>query len=213
MVLSHKLITNHYNYVIEDRNIILLIIIHLHINKKINDVKLKASFKNYRNRTLNRLVNTYHCRINNKWYNDEQMKTIYLDIYEDIEKKDLTIEQVLPYINLLLNKNKNYCIDFIYKQYVEPISSLTYYSYGEVLEIFDSFKIKGIELISFEDAIGLGDGYCCEDCSGDYEQYKYSNYEDLMSNDFKKKFLSKSKEFLRNKKTASSYKNPNNILY
>ena len=212
MVLSHKLITNFYNKSIKDRNIILLIIINLHIDKKINDAKLKALFKNYRNKTLTRFVKTHHCTINDKWYNDENMKQIYLDVYEDMPKKDLTIEQVLPYLNLLLNRNKNYCIDFIYKQYVEPITSSIYCLNDEQIDLFNSFKIGEISLTPYYEMIGLGSGYCCEDCDGDYEAYKWARYESLMSAEFTKNLLDKVKSFLQGKKTASSYRNPNNIL-
>lgn len=212
MVLSHKLITNNYNWTLEERNIILLIIIHLHIDKKINDAKLKALFKNYRNKTLTRHIGTHHCTINNKWYKDEPMKNIYLDIYEDMPKKDLTIEQVLPYLNLLLNRNKNYCIDFIYKQFVEPVTKAIDYLNRNDIDIFNSFKMGEISLKYYKDILGLGEGYCCEDCCGDYEDYKRMQYKYSLGLDFRDKLLDKIKSFLQSKKTASSYKNPNNIL-
>ena len=212
MVLSHKLITNNYNWTLEERNIILLIIIHLHIDKKINDAKLKALFKNYRNKTLTRRIGTHHCTINNKWYNDEPMKNIYLDIYEDMPKKDLTIEQVLPYLILLLNRNKNYCIDFIYKQFVEPVTKAIHYLNRNDIDLFNSFKMGEISLKSYEDTLGLGDGYCCEDCDGDYEDYKRMQFQYSLGRDFRDKLLDKIKSFLQSKKTLGSYKNPNNIL-
>jgi hypothetical protein len=137
------------------------------------------------------------------------MKNIYLDIYDDIPRKDLTLEQVLPYINLLLNKNKNYCIDFIYKQFVEPIANSIYYSYKT--DLIESFKLFKIDETSFY-IEGLGDGYCCEDCDGSYTEYKGNKYQIEVANIIKNNLIEKAKSFLQSKKTASSYKNLNNIL-
>lgn len=210
MVLSHKLITYRAR-ALESRNIILLILIHLHIDKKINDAQLKAFFKNYRKGILDRFVKTYHCSINDKWYNEEPMLEVFFDIYNDIPNKDLTIEQVLPYLNLLLNKNKNYCIDFIYKQFVEPaIIFMNIYSDNSI-DFLNSFKL-GIDIPTYSQMIGLGSGYCCEDHDGDYEEYKRRNYEYVVSNNLPQRFKDKAKSFLQSKKTVSSYKNPNNIL-
>jgi hypothetical protein len=211
MVLSHKLITSDYHRVLEDRNTILLIIIHLHIDKKINDAKLKALFKNYRNGTLTRHINTYYSKVNDRWYNDEPMRNIYLDIYEFMPKKDLSLEQVLPYLNLLLNRNKNYCIDFIYKQYVEPIANSIYFIHNNQIDLIESLKLIEIDLTSF-DADDLGDGYCCEDCDGSYAQYKSNKYELEVAKVIKNNLIEKAKSFLQSKKTWGSYKNPNNIL-
>jgi|GEM_PF-5481418 len=209
MVLSHNLITYDYSKIIKDKNIILLIIIHLHIEKKINYVNLKALFKNYRNGILERNVKTYHCHINDEWYYGEPMRDVYLNLYEDMPKKDLTIEQVLPYLNLLLNKNRNYCIDFIFKQYVEPIANSIYYSYRA--DLIESFKLFKIDETSFY-IKDLGDGYCCEDCDGSYAEYKSNKYEIEVANIVKNNLIEKAKSFLQSKKTVSSYKNPDNIL-
>ena len=214
MVLSHKLITRDYHRVLEDRNTILLIIIHLHIEKKINDAKLKALFKNYRNGALTRHINTYYSKVNDRWYNDEPMRNIYLDIYEFMPKKDLSLEQVLPYLNLLLNRNKNYCIDFIYKQYVEPVTRNIDLFNNNTIELFNSFQLNSglVSLTPYHQVVGLGSGYCCEDHDGDYEDYKRRNYEYSMGREFKDKLIEKAKSFLQSKKTWGSYKNPNNIL-
>ena len=211
MVLSHKLITNNYSRALDDKNIILLILIHLHIEKKINDAQLKALFKNYRKGILHRYVKTYHCSINDKWYNDEPMLEVFFDIYNDIPNKDLTVEQVLPYLNLLLNKNKNYCIDFIYKQFFEPTVIFMNIFSDSSIDFINSFKL-GIDIPTYSQTTDLGSGYCCEDHDGDYEEYKRRNYEYVVSRDLPQKLKDKAKSFLQSKKTASSYKNLNNIL-
>lgn len=216
MILSHKLITNNYIRSISERDIILLILIHLHIAKKINDAKLKALFKNYRKGILDRYVKNYYCSINDKWYNEERMIDVYLDIYHKIPKKDLTLEEVLPYINLLLNKNKNYCIDFIYKQIVEPIIYNIDIYRMDTINIFNSLEIEKdgefVSITRYEDAVGLGYGYCCEEHDGDYEEYKRRNYANVVGYDYSEKLIEKAKKYLQSKKTESSYRNMNNIL-
>lgn len=217
MVLSHKLFINHYGHGhIEQNDLALLIIANLHVNKKISDEKMKGMIASLRKGIFVRFVKTYHCKINDKWYNDENTLDIYKEVFNELcPKSDLTVDQFIPYINLLINKNKNYCIDHIYYQYVKPLIKNTEY-WGSVDKL-KSFDIKGLDriVLSYEDAdskYSLGSGHCCEDCDGDYEDYKRMKYEYLYKKESDKYLKQLFKYHLFNLKTDSKFRNPNEKL-
>lgn len=161
--------------------VVFLIITHLHIQSKINDEKMKAMFKSLKNETLLRKVNTHHCKINNKWYNDEEMFTILCEVYNEVcVRKDLDIETVLKYLNKFLNGNRNYCINYIYIEFILPLFSNL--SDPKNVKLLKTFEVKtfNVNYISYEEADERGDlsfGYCCEDCDGCLGEYKRSRYE------------------------------------
>jgi hypothetical protein len=226
MKLSHKLIPSSKNfngywysseYNIEDENIALLCIINLHLDKKINDTKLLALFKQYNNKNLIRKVNTFHCKINNKWYNDENTLNIYIECYNEFcLKRDLDIETCLKYFNLLLNKNKNYCIDFLYFNFCEPlINNIIHYdrfndSVINILTETLSIRENKMSFESFKDTSMATSGYCCSDCDGCLSEYKFLQYRSYLGFDFKEKIEKDIKEELNKLKT---YYVRNNFLY
>lgn len=196
---------------IDDEVIAVLIISFLHHNKKINDDRLNAMFKSLRKGTLLRFINTYHCRINDKWYSDERMLQILCEVYYDTcPVTELTLDEFLKYLNLYLNANKNYCINWVYSKLVEPLI----YCKSDRLK---SFGID-IEIPTYEDferkesnrGYSLGFGFCCEDCDGDYGQYKYNQYEYRLLNKIVDETKAKVKSFLLSKKTHQ--KNPYDFL-
>ena len=136
--------------------------------------------KSLRKDTLIRKINTYHCTINDKWYNGEGTFGIFCEAYEDVCKRtDLSIEEFLPYLQLYTNKNRNYCLNFIFYEYIEPLlNNIKGYYEPRILR---SFNLKHLEdtVLTYEEAdrkYQLGSGYCCEDCDGDYTQYKKNRY-------------------------------------
>jgi hypothetical protein len=101
--------------------------------------------------TLVRRVNTYKSNINNQWYNDEKTLDIYEDVFDSklkpksaqeklklervnklrklnglepkIFKTQLNFNDMMKYLNLYLNKNKNFCIDHLFYEYIKPYIS------------------------------------------------------------------------------------------
>jgi hypothetical protein len=216
MKLSHKLIpsSNEFNgyyspkYNIDEDNIALLCIINLHLDEKINDAKLLALFKQYNNKTLIRKVNTFHCKINNKWYYDENTLNIYIECYNELcTQRDLDIETCLKYFNLLLNKNKNYCIDFLYFNFFESlINNIIDYvnGYDSVINILTetlSICENKMTYNQFKDTSMATFGYCCSDCSGCLSDYMFSQYRSYMGFDYKEKIEKEVKKYLNNLKT------------
>jgi hypothetical protein len=165
---------------IDSKLVVFLIITHLHLQGKINDDKMKAMFLGLKKGTLLRNVNTYHCKINDTWYNDESMFTILCNVYNDVcIRKDLDIEVVLTYLNKFLNANRNYCINYIYIEFIVPLFNNL--SDEKNVKLLKTFELKGfnVNYISYEEADRRGDlenGYCCSDCDGCLGEYKRSRY-------------------------------------
>jgi hypothetical protein len=193
---------------IENTDITVLLISLLHHNGKINDEKLNAMFSSLRKGKLLRRINTYHCKINDQWYNDTDMFSILMDVYSNVSlSKEMTLEIFLGYLNRYHNKNKNYCLDVVYFNYIEPlINNVESYPHYNILKNFD--VLEG-EVLTYEDALekkDLGCGFCCEDCDGDYNDYKRNRYQYYYKEDMVKKLKEKSKAYLVDMKTH--HKNP-----
>jgi hypothetical protein len=177
--------SNSWNYLyypeIEHKLVVFLIITHLHLQNKINDKKMQALFLSLKKGTLIRKVNTYHCKINNKWYNDEGMFGILCEVYNEVcIRKDLDIEIVLKYLNKFLNANRNYCINYIYTEFILPLFNDL--SSKKNVSLLKSFEVKNfnVNYVSYEEASMYGDlsfGYCCSDCDGCLGEYKRNRYE------------------------------------
>lgn len=222
MIIPVELLTscrsNSYGYYnmsgIEIKDIAILIIMSLHLNKKITDTKMFAMFKQYREGTLIRKVNTYHCKINDKWYNDTSTFEAIMDCYNDLcIKGDLSLETCLSYFNKLFNMNRNYCIDHFYFSYVKPI--INNMNNRDGLKILNRVGIRDLDFITFEkfkSSYGAMDGYCCEDCDGCPSQYARSRYTQHIGRDYMEKYKDLAKGQLNAHKNSSGLKNPHNRL-
>ncbi len=192
MIIPHEIIpkdgstdywSSYYytNSDISNEMICLVIIVNLHLQGKINDHKRNSMIRSLRNGTLLRKVNTHHCTINNKWYNDEGIFSVLCDAYRDVcKRQDLTVREFLPYIKLYTSKNWNYSLNFIFYEFISPL--LDNLNIDRNVKMLRKFNIKDLEtkVLTYEEADrkgGLGRGYCCEDCDGCYTQYKRSRYE------------------------------------
>lgn len=226
MQISNELIPKYNNYTgwnsysaLETKDVVFLIIVYLNLNKKINDKKMNAMFKGLREDTLLRKVNTYHCKINDKWYNDEHMYTILLDVYNGdytLSKLPIPVETILKYINLYLNKPKNYCIDHLYHSFIQPfIDNIQSEQNIKLLRTFAVYD-KDYILTTYEDLdrrYDLGSGYCCEDCDGCYSEFKRSRFNFLYGKEQREKAIKLFTEYLDTLRTEGYLKNPRRKLY
>lgn len=214
-------------YLLEDKDIAFIYLVFFHYNGIISDGKFKGMLKTLRpidpkalklDIPLLRKVGTYHNTINDKWYNDESMIDILEDTFTDLKhkivKKEMPLEEFLKYINLLTNKNKNFCVDYFYFQIVERMLR----QYVANFENYDGtgfrclhslnsaydFESKRLEWVKFKPT-----GYCCEDCDGDYETYKRSQF----SAEIGCKLFSSLEKHFQNAlgfyKSEDRFKNPN----
>jgi hypothetical protein len=183
-----------YKMTYEDRNNIFVLISLLHVNGFINDKSIAALFNLLRKGKLVRRVETYHSKINDRWYNDESINDVYEDILLDMinpksakvklkrerinklralnglepkkYKTYLDFDETMKYLNLYLNKNRNYCIDHLYHEFIKP--NINCYDYKKnICEMF-SHDFKDIEnnYSNYNDY-----EYCCEYCCGDYDSW------------------------------------------
>lgn len=194
-----------------DEATLFLIIAFLHKQSKISYERAKAMFNSLRKGTLNRKINVYHSPITDKWYDNTGMLSILVETFSEIGSPDfLHEEEWLKYTNLYLNKNKNFCIDWIYFEIIEPIINRNYDL--DILKTFD-VDVKG-GFISYEEADNQGrldSGYCCRDCDGCLGEYKRSQYETyykVSDTHLRKAF----KDYLFSIKTPSALKNPKERL-
>ena len=234
MKISPKLILDHrdiYSSHIpfrdsENNKTLLLIILFLYHNKIINRDRFLALSKQIKENKMDRRVNTFHCTINDKWYTDESILTIYLDVfYKLAPNADIDFKDALPHLMLHTGKGKNYTIDWFFYEYIEPlINSYTscgsYFSVNEwgIEKALNAMHLFGIDfqksnMKSFDkwkDYYG-GDGYCCEDCDGDYETYCHSRYVSYVVSNNKKTLREDFSLVLNKYKNPSYLRNPEMI--
>ena len=176
---------------LEDVDKALIYISFLHYNNVINDEKLSGMFKQLRPNgggfmaysPLLRRVNTHFDKITKKWFYDDYyiniLKEIVSMVY--IRKTEMPMETFLNYLNRYLNKNKNYCVDYVYFAIIKKLISRyslyfidyegkRYYSLDTFNTSFN-FRLKAVDFEYFQPS-----GYCCEDCDGDWEEYKKNHY-------------------------------------
>lgn len=196
---------------LEDEHKIIFYAAILHKNGAINDVKLRGIFKSLRERIAKKntywLVRTYHCNINDKWYNDMFMQDIFKDIiYYDmsthISTTSLDIKELISYVNIYLNKSHNYCVDFIFFNYIKEAINRNR-SYNGYYEYVNSYFNTNFTILRKEDDEFSSSGYCCEDCDGDYDDYVENRYihftldriKEEIEKHFKKEYISNLKNY------------------
>jgi hypothetical protein len=116
--------------------------------------------------------NLYHWKSKNlnEFFNDETLLSIYRDVIDNPKVQrnyEFTIEQLIDYVRLMVNKPRNWCIDWLYNQIFKPFLEGDHYSFNSL-----NLPIKVQKLDDFQPT-----GYCCEDCDGDYGYYRASQYE------------------------------------
>lgn len=178
------------SYKITDENKLFLLLVVFHRNKLISDHSLKDLFANLREGKLNRRVGTFKCKLNNVWYNDESILNIYIDVLSNVRDTTVPMSDFLQYVNRYLNKPRNYCIDYIIGNYVLPFfddcDTKHQYWHGGTSYMREQAQ-RMLQMFNISETLNNPNtydydrfeptGYCCEDCDGDYDEYKQSQYE------------------------------------
>ena len=202
------------------RDLFLLITLLYH-NEVINREKYVAMCNKNKAGKLSRKIKTYHCKINDKWYDDTGMYTILFEVFNEVrgKLKPIELEDFIKYANLYLNKPLNYCIDWIFYSYIEPVieeynrdtsfSSGESYRTSRAIDLLNTFNIQfpSCDLVHFYNFDGTG-GYCCEDCSGDEDSYRAGQYYYYNISPNVKNLRKDFSKFLNSKKNDSYLKNP-----
>ena len=106
-----------YKYNIPTKYKILLVLAVLHNESKISDKKLKGQIQSLRKGELEKYKKTYHCSINNRWYNQVPA----LEVFEDCLKltsRNIPFDKILYYIQLFENKGYNYSLNIFGREYI-----------------------------------------------------------------------------------------------
>lgn len=208
------------SYRIEDEQKLFILLVVFHRNKLISDHSLKDLLSNLRAGKLNRRVGTFHCKLNNVWYNDESILNIYIDVLSNVRDKDIPMGEFLQYVNRYLNKTRNYCIDYIISNYVLPIFDGCDYNlnYWDKSNYEREQSIRLLTLFNISDTLTKSNyqkfdnyealGYCCEDCDGDKEQYKRSNYEHYVWSNVREDIRVDLNDYFNSIRDKSYLKNP-----
>lgn len=136
---------------LEDEVVILLILSGLYERNIITLDKLKGQLKSLKEGKLQQYKRIYHCTINDKWYNDETTREIFKDLFKTYKLNYISVKTLVEVTQLYLNKNYNYCINFIISNIFSIFLNSFSNSQGEVsfnsfidvqIKNFPSIKIK-----------------------------------------------------------------------
>ena len=209
------------NHVSDESKLFILLVV-FHRNKLISDHSLKDLLGNLKAGKLNRRVGTFHCKLNNVWYNDESILNIYIDVLSNVRgETDIPMKDFLQYVNRYLNKPRNYCIDFIIGNYIIPFVNsyamnhynCSDYERDEVIRFMRLFNISST--LTTENYVSYDKfqttGYCCYDCDGSYKQYKRSQYNTYIWDNVRKDIKAEFKKYFDGIRDESYLKNPNPV--
>lgn len=156
--------------------------------------------------------NLYHWKSKNlnKFFADENLLYVYREVLADaktLKNYEFTIEQLIEYVRLMVNKPRNFCIDWLYSNIFSRLLETDCYSFNGL-----NLPIKVQKIDDFEVS-----GYCCDDCDGDFEQYKAYRYENQVikraSEDLKDYFISIKRYKVVDPKVMEKINQKNRNLY
>lgn len=120
---------------------IIIVLTALYEKNIITLAKLKGQLSSLRKGTLMTHKNTYRCSINNTWYSDEGVREVFKDLFEEFKVDKVSIIKLLEVTNLYLNKNYNYCMDYLVSNIYPKLLNTFCYSESN----FDIFVDTQIE--------------------------------------------------------------------
>lgn len=151
----------------EGKDIAIISLIVLLHNNLITVKQLTTHASRYNTDMLTRRIKTYHSPIDDKWYRDESFHNILSEIaLSKCKDFNIDVDTFLKYLNRTFSKNKSYCINILYYNYIVPL--LSNIEYNEA--VLNSFEFKVYINLNFDFDNASG-SYCCVDCDGDYESY------------------------------------------
>ena len=188
MKIPLKLIRSSY---LKDEAKYLLILAVFYKRNLINKKKLLGQIKTIKDKSFLKKRNLHHFKLANIDVWEERMSPFdilelelrgdYGGLKQQYNDLEITFEDLLECVKLYLSSdgmNHNYCVNYIYYEYLSNMLTYEYYKWLGIKANFYSFK----------DAVEynyLDSGYCCSCCSGSYEDYCKMNYENYIENTVK----------------------------
>lgn len=118
-IYRDKIHSIYYN--MHEEYYILYVLAMYYHHGKMTEEKYKGQIKSLRAGNLQKFKGTYHCTLNDRWYDHEPAKTVFREVLEDLDKYCiyLTAEQLIESIMLYSGKNYNYAVNVLYEEYVK----------------------------------------------------------------------------------------------
>lgn len=162
---------------VEDKALSVIMLCILYHNKKIS----RASFLARMQVDNTRRVGTYKSKVLDEWFQETQLIDILIQEAETCDEKNLTFENYFTYLNLGMNRGRNFLVDFLVFSIFEPIlNRYSSYDSDKLFNFINASKVINLEPMTYEYAdshYDLSSGYCCSDCDGCLGAYKRSRYE------------------------------------
>jgi hypothetical protein len=114
-----------YYYSVPHEFLVLIVLTSLYENNVITLDKLKGQVRSLRDKQLLKYRNTYHCDINDRWYNDVGMMEVFEDLFNI---KQVSFLKLIEVLQLYTNTNYNYCINLIIGKIINPLLDRFTYS-------------------------------------------------------------------------------------
>lgn len=160
-----------YSY-LDTKYFILITLIGLHYSGKITDAKLKGQFSALRKGTLQKSRKIYHSTINDKWYNEDDVIEIWLDIAEGVTKF-IPFEIFINYINKFENKGYNYALNVFGSEYLYPLFNVWNPEVNDInFSRFSGLELDGV--VSYKDY-----SYTCYECGHTHSDISKNESENL----------------------------------
>lgn len=222
MKISTSLISTSNYSLIGNQTEVLLMIVFMHYNGKISHEKMMGMlrglrlnfnnpmglgfdyFSNYKPKKnvtpLLRMVRTYHCSINGRWYNYEGMYTILQEVFFQlkVEKTSMDLNEFMKYLRIfLMTSKRNKLMFFIENEIIEPVYNIFEHNFVIGQRLFNDMGLTGTHS-SYPDYYRFEpSGYCCDDCDGDYETYKKYQFQSYVIDRLLKDIKESVKEILK----------------
>lgn len=171
-MIDIKLWYRRFNYNIDIKYLILLVLAGLHYEKKITDKKLKGQFKSLKAGLLQNYKKTYHCTITDRWYNDESAYEVFEDCISYKALGDIPFDVFISYIALFENKGYNHAInifgsEYIYKMFLDWNPEYHDLSFTNHIKFY------------IPNVTGRRDSYTCYECGSSHSSYDKNEKQNL----------------------------------
>lgn len=159
-ITVNREIIGNLNWDMQDDYFILYVLAIYYHNGLISEAKYKGQLKSLRDGNLQKFKGTYHCELNDRWYEHESARSVFEQVLDDINYEYITADKLIATIMLYLNKNYNFAVNIFFDQYLRPMIdrwakgywSSNNFSYANSLNLdLDIERVRE-------------SGYCCWEC-------------------------------------------------
>lgn len=148
-------INNIYN--MHDEYYILYVLAMYYHHGKITEEKYKGQIRSLRAGNLQKSKGTYHCALNDRWYDHESAHSVFREVLDNLDKNYMYVtgDQLIETIMLYTGKNYNFAVNVLYEEYVKKmLEHWSNYTHWEDDEFGTTYKLNINVYIKPEMTIG-----------------------------------------------------------